>query len=386
MIMEARQEQSSWSRLIAAISAISTASRRPVFTVQGIPLAAVTPKSRTDEISRYTPTFDMMRGDLDPMMETMTMVWFQLVEFYSMGITEQALRDLLPDGVLTIKRLGVDYLFDVSETIEQLRWGRNNLLDRADKDSAYAPVGSFRLDLPQELLDVITNLELVDQAGLDDPFEEHIDLDHFVLSVDTQGIWLKIMGKKGPGPIVRWNPRQPLQTNMISATFGIILDIILAALWHDMRVAGEGSLRPRISKENGSPRRRHGKSSATREQHSLSLLPRTPTGQPGIRFTGRREWSTDEERQTIKRIAHSVVGHRRTLPVGWQPSDRAKQLAETAGIHLPPGVTYVSPSVRGGQAGEPVDVSEPPTIVSKGLAMIMAFLMKDQKKAGGNTR
>lgn len=372
MRLYARSLQTLFTQLISSAMAVSLACRKPIFTIDGYEFAVGSPRVR-ENMRDYPNPRSVEEQYKDPLIESMLMIWYQLVEFYSMDATAEVLRELIPDRVLVLRKLGVDVMFDVSQTIEQLHWGKSNLLERAEQNAAYTPTGCFRLNLPDELLDEIRRLELRPEDDPDGHEERQINLSFLVLSVDAEGIWARLVGQKGPGPIVRWRPGKPMQTNLISASFGTILDIVFAALWHDMRVAGEESVR--ISERRTG--RRHGRSKGAGAPAIIRTVVTVPHRKV-VYLSGQREWSTEEERQTIKRIAHGVMGHRRTLPAGWQPSERARQLAENAGIHLPPGVTYVSPFTRGGKDDGDIDAA--PVIISKGLAMIMAFLTKEEQK------
>ena len=108
-------------------------------------------------------------------------------------------------------------------------------------------------------------------------------------------------------------------------------------------------------------------------------MPHRPPEDDGAELTGWREWSSEDERRRILRVAHKVAGHRRRLPDGWQPSERAQELAEKSGIFLPPGMTYVRPFVRGEGGGrEELDEPDAPPIISQGLALVLSFMIREK--------
>jgi hypothetical protein len=185
---------------------------------------------------------------------------------------------------------------------------------------------------------------------------------------------VRVYSGNGGGPIFHWKPGSLPSDNMLSLSFGELMNAILSAIWRDLCVAGnktvtEVSSRP-PSHQNNMPSKNKRNKHKRKPKSNILILPTANIKKMSIR--GTFQWATDEEREQIKRSAHYVRGHKRVLPPGHKPSDKSKELAAYAGIILPEGVTYVSPHARGTDAEEEVPHATP--IYSKGLATLLSIL------------
>ncbi|HZD55231.1 MAG TPA: hypothetical protein VE136_00800, partial [Anaerolineales bacterium] len=164
-------------------------------------------------------------------------------ELYDGGMHPETIAEFAPQGVYTFQALGIDHVFELDEDLKQLQWARGNLVERARVNAAYTPFGTFRLIIPEELRQAIANLVIEGRPG-EDGLVEHIDLRHLVIVADDHGMWVRFYGESGAGPIARWEPDAASKDNVMSAQFGAVIDAVLAAVWHDLRVQGERSIRP----------------------------------------------------------------------------------------------------------------------------------------------
>jgi hypothetical protein len=108
-----------------------------------------------------------------------------------------------------------------------------------------------------------------------------------------------------PGLPVRWEPEGPGPLLLPDPA----LDLVFAALWHDLKVGGPGAF---------------------------------PRAGGGRRWGSYAEWA-------LARRASAVRPHLRRLPRGKRPTPRALSLAEAWGLVLPRGYTFVGPHLRGGK-------------------------------------
>jgi len=182
--------------------------------------------------------------------------------------------------------------------------------------------------------------------------------------------------------------------NLMSESFGILLNTILAALWRDLRVAGPTSFFSTTQKRKAETTQTHSTQAETRSTRkkrsgrgiTASSHPKTRSARvlPSGRWELKHKyyWSNDEEKAVIRRRLHGVRGFPRRLPENWKPSEAALQLAQSMGVVLPKGTTFVKPHVRGKQSasGQEETALEATPVNSKGLATIMAFLETKRKE------
>ena len=150
-----------------------------------------------------------------------------------------------------------------------------------------------------------------------------------------------------------------------------ILQVTLAALWRDLRVAGEDAV----------PEQRERRVRPAADSASPDDVPRLerqsePTVRtlPGVWLRGRRTWGSRVEHEYVRRHAHGVRGHLRRLPPGWSPSKQALKTADEFGIALPEGYTFVRPYYTG-SAGDDNEASPTEVVIqARGLASVMTIL------------
>jgi len=276
--------------------------------------------------------------------------WLQVLALEAAAATPDALAFLLggrlpwftPEDDARLRRLAgrVD--------LELARGITVGLLAEARDRAAYAPAGAFTVALPAEH----------PLAGLAPRLRVWLTADR---------LWCAPEGRENTLGLVYWRPDRPWLG--ASGPLAPLLEPLLAALWHDLHVAG-----PEVLPEVRPPR--PGPQAAPREA-SASTTSTAPRGLtlPAARHVhvgGTRAWGEPAERERILGQAHGVRGHPRRLHGGWQVADEAVCHAREFGLALPQGFTFVRPHVRGGNA--PGAGVTPTPIRARGLATIMTLL------------
>ncbi len=196
------------------------------------------------------------------------------------------------------------------------------------------------------------------------------DADILRVWAEPAGLWVAVANDRGrPIASFGWRPGEPLAPWVVMEGLRPLVDATLAALWRDLRVAGEESVP--VTGDDGRERRprRQGKSSR-RQRASRRTLP----GRRSRRLRGRRQWGADEERAVIRRRGHGVRGHLRRLQSGWQAGQEARQAAKEFGVLLPDGFTFVRPYYKPGQDADGGEAPAEVVVHSRGLATVMALL------------
>lgn len=205
------------------------------------------------------------------------------------------------------------------------------LMARAEAEGHYVPAGRFRVRVP--------DLPLFRRAGVT----------ALRAAVDPQGIWVQLLGERGPGEVFRLDRTLPLRPDIAAdPAWGAVA----AALWHDLRAGIP-------ARPGGEARKGRRLEKPPEETPSLPapsvprplVLPRpfrvmeTEEGhrEPEV------EWGEPEGREDLRRTAHWVRGHLRRLAPGWTASTEAREVAEALGVILPEGYTFVRPHLRGGR-------------------------------------
>jgi|GEM_PF-1912442 len=235
--------------------------------------------------------------------------------------------------------------------VELCRSVRRALLEEAEKKARYAPWGAFVLEVPEEV------------------FLHRWGVRELWLWVDGQKMWCAVAGEDGaPHESFLWTVRDGVATTLVVPPGpGEALGAVLAAVWHDMVVAGEESV----------PEAKPGRAARVRASGAAALSgpPRAVvlpgSRRSGVELRGVRRWGAEEEVAAVRR-AHPVRGHLRRLEGGRKASEAARKAAGEYGIVLPDGRTFVRPHVRGGR-GE-VGAAEPPRLRARGLATVAAVL------------
>lgn len=282
--------------------------------------------------------------------EAMPLAWLQTVELLRGGIDAATLRSLAPDGKLPARgaRAYID-LSSEAERADMINGLAASLIREADEHAAFAPFGTFRLRVPDELI-------VLREAGIA----------AFTIAADPVGLWVRVHGAEDGG-IFRWTPLRGVEQLIIMRGYAAWLNLALAALWHDLRVAGEESIVPREkAQQRSTGARSETAARPAQKSEAMRVL-------PSFHVTGRREWSTAVERAAIARRVHGVRGHLRRLPETWTRSDDAVVFAREFGMVLPDGFTFVRPHMRGTESGA-IETSEPVIVKSRGLASVMALL------------
>ena len=287
--------------------------------------------------------------------ESYSMAWPQVLEWDRGGITDEALR-YLTDGQVPVGEPTVDRPSRIDEPLptdaqDDLCKGLTAaLLREAAEQGVYAPVGAFTLALPRDY-----------------PLRAW-GVKALRVWAEPDGLWAAVINQAGQiGVSFHWRPGEPLSRWVISEPAAPLVALTCAALWRDLRVAGEEAVPGSTTR-----RKRAGKSKGKRKRPSARRRPVRTLPARRVRLTGRRTWGSGEEHAHIRRRAHAVRGHLRRLAPGWHASHQARELARQFGIVVPDGFTFVRPHVRGGKgkAQEPTGV----VVRAKGLASVMTLL------------
>ena len=269
----------------------------------------------------------------------------------------------LPSGALSLPYV---YVADAFADYGEILPLTEALLEEAEKEAAYTPIGDFILTLQREY-----------------PLCRY-GLTALHLWVDPEGMWVEGLDPEERSVFVlRWRPGRLLSSSswVVAGKAAALLDATLAALWRDLRVAGEEAVPPR--------RPRTAKRGRETDRPRSSIPSTTPVTLPRKRrphtlsplsLSGRRVWGTHSDRDYIREI-RPVAGHIRRLPPRQKPSDEAKRRARLVGIVLPKNCTYVRPHsrqtrVRTGPS--PSRKLSPRPVKARGLATVMALLAEEQ--------
>lgn len=277
--------------------------------------------------------------------------WAQYLEWDAGQISQHTMNYLhagqWPSGGPTVDRAWTEDQADqVSPTGDKANAMRiaYALIEDAERNAVYSVSGEFVVELPNSYPLRAWNVSALR------------------VSADQEGLWTAVVDNDGKvGVSFRWQPRQLIRHYCVAEQATGILHATLAALWRDLQVAGEDAL-PRIG-QSGAAR------SADRKPAQGPKRVTLPRRRQAKAISGRRQWGSDADRETIRR-AHLVRGHLRQLASGWKASDAQAGVAEQHGIILPDGYTYVRPHTRG-QGSAPVRET---IIVARGLNTVMTLL------------
>jgi hypothetical protein len=279
--------------------------------------------------------------------------WLQAADLQ--GVDAPTLNILLPDrrlqSIADADMYVDDGTPDEGEDAALLQGMAASLVQEAEERAAYVPMGAFRLRMPAEL-------GLVRGVA-----------DSLMVVADPAGLWVRAQGTEGDR-LWRWEPAEGVRSCATPKRLRLLMHAVLAALWHDLRVAGEQAVpeeRPR--RPRSAPAREPGEQPSRRQGPAVRTL-------PALRLAGRREWGTAAERQHIVRRAHGVRGHLRRLLEGWERTEQAARAAGDYGIVLPAGHTFVRPHIRG-QGDEDIEAAVAPVEVrARGLATLIGLLRR----------
>jgi hypothetical protein len=281
--------------------------------------------------------------------------WPQVIE-WDRGITSEALRYLtngaMPEGKETVDQVILaDAKPPTNEDADLCAGIASAMIREAEDNGVYVPNGGFTLALPPDF-----PLRKWGVGGLR-------------VWADATEMWVSVIDDEGQvGASFLYRPGKPLSTWTVSAQAAPLLTVTLAALWRDLRVAGERAT-PERRKRRQSRRSTGRKRTRKRKSSKARTL---PGGRWRIYLSGARQWGEDDEREAITRRAHGVRGHLRRLGDEQQASKEARETANDFGMVIPDGFTFVRPHVRGGE-GE-ADVPGETVVRSRGLATVMSLL------------
>ena len=205
-----------------------------------------------------------------------------------------------------------------------LRALKVRLLEEA-AEPRYAPEGGVILLLPREL-------------------ENLLGADRVFVYADGRGLWAAPASGPGGRPALccRWEPDAPFTAFLLPED--PLQELVLAALWHDLRVGGPQAFRRPAA---GQPLRPPAEPEGSPAPRPV-LLPRTRwVFEPGEE----RLWGSYAEWSHARR-AHGVRGHLRRLLNHQRPSAQALKFARDYGLIVPKGYTFVRPHVRGRRAAD----------------------------------
>ncbi len=288
--------------------------------------------------------------------------WPQVLEFERGAISASTLNFLtqnrLPWGKATVnKEIPLSRLSSTSAHL--VRATVQSLLEEANK-GPFLPSGNFTVFLPRDY-----------------PLREWgVSALRISAFPEPESLWVAVLDQEGhPSVCFQWRPDGHISRWVVSEPAVPIVELTLAALWHDLRVARERAFPERSTppSREGSPHESARQTGRTCRERTVAYLPRTV-----YRMRGKRAWGGEAERH-ITRRAHWVRAHLRRLPDGRQASEDAKELATRYGYVLPRGYTFVRPHVRGTgmteqEGGEMSFAEREITVVARGLVTVSALL------------
>ncbi len=243
------------------------------------------------------------------------------------------------------------------DTLDRMIAANNALIREADEKAVFSPRGYFSLRLPPGM-----------------PLR-HMGFTRVRVMADEDRLLTRLESDGVPtGPITEWKPTVFLFSPGMSLSARAWLLLALAALWHDLRVAGEASILPERDDDyegaapppaSDQPRR-----PAAPSQESVLYLPRKLYT---LEITGRRQWSTHAERAVLETRLRQFPGFTRRLAAGWKRSAHAEELAAYFGVVLPDGRTFVKPHTRNVRVRGDAPEQKPITVISRGLGTLVAI-------------
>jgi len=324
---------------------------------------------RTAQPSSITVAGQQLRVSADA---DHTSTWWQLIEFVAGAIPPEALRYLcelrLPVGLPTLPLArppatlpaehqatflhGYDmFPFTDSPLAPDLAASlcRALLAEFTERGESYVPTGGCRIRLPENAV--------LNAWGITE----------LRVWLTAQGLWCALpAANHWPGVVFEWRPGRPLRRWAVSDAVAPALEVVLTALWRDLRVEGDTivptrNCRPPAVRPTQEPARRL----------TVRDLPRKRY----FGLSGERDWGAPEERERIQLAAHAVAGHRRRLAPGARASAAALQRAAEYAFLVPEGYTFVRPHIAGLEGAE-ADQAAPqgPVVRARGLATVAAWL------------
>lgn len=218
-------------------------------------------------------------------------------------------------------------------TTDQQNQVYTRLIDEAKTNQAYQASGSFLLELPEFL-----------------PLGE---IKSLAIYAAPDRLWLAGITTKNERTISDvWSPLDPP---------GDLLDLVLAAFWHDLLVAGETV----VVAANNHPPRPKSTPKQTGKKASKPAVLNLPRA--SVHITGRRKWGSEADQAEAKQTRIFLGGFRRTLPDGWKRGAEIQAYLDQSGIILPDSYTFVRPA-----SDRPLAPTRP--VRARGLATLAAIL------------
>lgn len=231
-----------------------------------------------------------------------------------------------------------------------------NLLGEAAINKQYVPLpgSTFLLKIPNEYILSTWNVSALR------------------IYTTEKGLWVAPVDDKGHSDTAfYWDTSAtPRMSPLLARQAAPLLDVTLAAIWHDLHVGGHEAFPvEEIPRRNqGGARSRPESPTSTSSQPHIRIL-------PGKKYQphGRLTWGTAAERKYIITEMSKVRGHPRRLLPGHKMSLRARKEADKARFFVvPAGKTFVKAHIRPGTQTD--NTEEVPVIKVMGLASAMVFL------------
>jgi len=292
--------------------------------------------------------------------QVVDVAWPQVLEWVRSDVNAKALRYLvgnrMPCGKRTVDRISqAGDPIPMGDSPDLCHGLTATLLREAEEQAAYAPAGGFLLALP-------TDYPLRAWA-----------VEALRVWAHPNGLWVAVVTDDGEvGASFSWQPGESFAHWVVAEQADPILQVTLAALWRDLRVAGENAV-----PEQREKRARPVADSTSPDDVSRPERQSEPTVRtlPSVWLRGRRTWGSPVEHEYVRRRTHGVRGHLCRLPPGWSPSNQAWKTADEFGVALPEGYTFVRPYYTG-SAGDDEEQASPTEVVirARGLASVMTIL------------
>ena len=265
------------------------------------------------------------------------------------------------------------------------------LLEEAQARRQYVPLGGYRVMLPADMM----LRKVVGIQALRLWFEPVPDNGE----TPPDGCWVKddVIIASSEGPLARGNAWWWSWANFTANQSGVPaflwpnLASVLAAIYHDLVVAGESVMLETRNRPDGLPPLAWGSAvyTATRRRHPGKRD--LPGRQYEVRGYPARniQWGDPAEMDRVRRAAHAVRGHVMHLAPGHRASAAALERGRAYGLIPADGYTFVRPHIRGldpARAADEPDVEALTAEVrARGLYSLITYLSTPASTSAAET-
>ncbi len=254
-------------------------------------------------------------------------------------------------------------------------------LKRASENQQYAPSGQWIVPLPENYV-LRTFFGITGFRAVADP--RGLWVSFYADLVDRSVVPRPLLSRRLYTHAFRWEPDgQGISWELVTlsaddARYAVmynLLDMTLAAFWHDLVTGGPTVIRKRRRKQAGATK---GHAKQRRSRRNAASLPRQRVVyENDAEESEAIQWGQESlGEQTRRRLQlHGVSGHLRRLQPHSAASEVARENAEAFGFLLPEGFTFVRPHLRGGEAeGAEAVPAERVVTQAQGLLTLITLL------------